>query len=552
MKTAPHGQHAGAHRPAAMGQKGMVCSGHYLASLAGMRILLQGGNAVDAAIATAAALGMVEPHMSGPGGDGYLMTYRPGTSDEPGGIFCADGTGKAPSGAHRELFLDQGIPFKGIRSVSVPGLVAGWCMAHGRFGSLPLSQVFRPAGELATEGFPVGAKLAAALEVEAQAGSPLFEREDSRRIYAPEGRPLRSGEVLRNPGYAATLEAIAREGSDGFYRGPVARAILSLCEQGGGHFQEDDLTGHRAYWTDPISTSYRGDTVYEFPPPSSGHVLLQELNLVERFDLRQTGWNTAATIHLMVEAKKLAFADRERYVADPDSTEIPLSGMLSKRYAAERAMLIDPARASAATGAGEPGSPEETTCFCVADQWGNAVCQLQSIQSSFGSGLVAGETGILLNNRMTYWHLDAGHPNALRPGKRVRHTMNPVMVFDGPDLRLVLGTPGADSQVQTNLQVLSHILDFGLDPQEAVEAPRWRHTQDGMESEFPHRCEDRLLMEDRFPTAVRGALADLGHAVQVLGAWEAMGSEQVIQRDARTRALLGGSDPRRDGLALAW
>jgi gamma-glutamyltranspeptidase / glutathione hydrolase len=552
MTSFPHGHSAGSHRPAAMGRKGMVCSGHYLASLAGMRALLAGGNAVDAALATAAALGLVEPHMSGPGGDGYLMVHWKGAGGEREGVTCIDGTGRAPSLAARELFLDEGIPYKGIRSVSVPGLVAGWCLAHERFGSLPLEQVFAPAVELAQDGFPVSPKLAAALAAEAEGESPLFRHPPSAAVFAPEGRPLRAGETLRNPGYALTLAGIARGGAPAFYEGEPARALLQLSESMGGCFTPADLAAHRAYATEPIRTDYRGYTVYEFPPPSSGHVLLQELNLVERFDLRALGWNSAPAIHLMVEAKKLAFADREHYVADPERLRIPLKGLLSKAYAAERAAAIDPQRAAPPPPAGAAEKHEDTTCFCTADRWGNAVCQLQSIQSAFGSGLIAGETGVLLNNRMTYWHLEPDHPNALAPGKRVRHTMNPVMVFAGADRILVCGTPGADTQVQTNLQVLTHLLDFGLDPQEAVEAPRWRHVGDNTESEFPHRSPERLLLEERFDPETRAALAALGHPVETIGAWAAMGSEQVIQQDARAGIILGGSDPRRDGCALAW
>jgi gamma-glutamyltranspeptidase/glutathione hydrolase len=530
----------------------MVCSSHYLASMAGMRTLLAGGNAVDAAIATAATLGVVEPHMSGPGGDGYLMIYWRGMEAAvPPGVHCVNATGAAPTGAHREHYLPGGIPGKGIRSASVPGLVAGWCLAHARFGGLPLAAVFAPAEELAAEGFPVSPRVAQALAVEQAAGSPLFEHSPSAAIFAPAGRPLRSGEILRNPGYAATLARIAQEGPAGFYAGPAGQSLLGLSQAAGGYFSPADLASHPAFWVDPITTDYRGRTVYEFPPNSSGHVLLQELNLVERFDLPAMGWNSPDTIHLMVEAKKLAFADRERYLGDPDRVTVPLRGLLSKEYAAERAAAIDLHRAMPPPAAGTPERHADTTCFCTADRWGNAVCQLQSIQSAWGSGLVLGESGVLLNNRMTYWHLEEGHPDALEPGKRVRHTMNPVMVLEGDALLLALGTPGADTQVQTNLQVLTHLLDFGLDPQEAVEAARWRHLQDGTESEFPHTCEERLLLESRFPAALRHELARRGHVVETIGAWAAAGSEQVVER-AVNGVWRGGADPRRESSALAF
>ncbi len=548
----PHGRTAPAFRPAPYGRNGMVCSGHHLASLAGLRTLLAGGNAVDAAIATAAALGLVEPHMSGPGGDGYLMIGWRGSERDPPGVYCVNATGRAPSGARREIFLDGGIPFKGIRSVSVPGLVSGWCLTHDRFGTLPLAQVFSPAREIAAEGFAISPKLADALAGDALAGSPLFSHAPSAAIFAPAGRPLREGEALANPGYARTLDGIARDGADAFYRGDTARALQALSDAQGGCFAPQDMTSHAAFWAGPISTTYRGCTVYEFPPNSSGHVLLQELNVVERFDLRSMGRNSAVSIHLMVEAKKLAFADRERYLADPEFVAVPIGGLLSKEYAAARAALIDPDRAMAMPSPGVPERHGDTTCFVVADRWGNVVCQLQSLQSGFGSGLVAGDTGVLLNNRMTYWHLEADHPDVLQPGKRVRHTMNPVLVYDGPEWILALGTPGADTQVQTNLQLVTHLLDFGLDAQESVEAERWRHTGDRTESEFPHRCADRLLLESRFIDSARTGLEERGHAVEVIGPWAAAGSAQVIRRYPAAANLEGGSDPRRDGAALAW
>lgn len=545
--TGPHGIRAPAHRPAVLGTRGMVCSSHYLASLAGIRILQEGGNAVDAAIAVAAALALVEPHMSGPGGDGYLMIHRGDTGE----VRCVNGTGAAPSGATRERYV-PGIPHKGIRSASVPGLVSAWLLAHQEDGLLPLAQVFAPACELAEAGFAVTPRLAAALQAEAALGSPLFTHPPSAAVFAPGGAPLAAGEICRNPDYAATLRALAREGGSAFYRGRFAAGLLELSAAGDGCFAPRDLESQGAFRQEPITVTYRGHEVLEYPPNSSGHVLLEELNLIERFDLPSMGLLSPESIHVMIEAKKLAFADRERYLADPDWVDVPLAWLLSKEYAAERSRLIDPARAAIDAAAGAPEAREETTCFCVADRWRNAVCVLQSLQSAFGSGLVVEGTGVLLNNRMTYWHLDEGHPDVLAPGKRVRHTMNPYMVRKDGRLVLVGGTPGADTQVQTNMQVISHVLDFGLSVQEAVEAPRWRHTQDGTESEWPHTCADALLLEGRFPEPTRRALADRGHRIEVIGDWAASGSQQMIAIEPETGVMAGGSDPRRDGMALAW
>jgi gamma-glutamyltranspeptidase len=379
--------------------------------------------------------------------------------------------------------------------------------------------------------------------------------------------PMRAGQWLIQKDLARSLQLIASEGEDGFYRGVIARALDAASRTYAGLIGADDLAGYRAIWQEPIATDYRGYTVLEAPPNSSGHVLLQMINLLEGFDLPALPPNGAEAIHLMVEAKKLAFADREAYLADPDVVDVPIEGLLDRAYARERAATIDPQRAAAVVAAGNPwphagrsptpprkSSPsrDETTCFVVADRWGNAVCQLQSIQTSFGSGLVVPGTGILLNNRMTYWHLDVDHVDCLAPGKRVRHTMNPVMVQRGGDLILLCGTPGADTQVQTNLQVLTHVLDHGFTVVEAVEAPRWRHLQDGTESTVPHTCADELRLEGRYPEDVLADLARRGHPVARLGDWEATGSEMMIQLDPATGAKFGAADPRRDGYAIGW
>ena len=597
MLDSPHGVNFEAHRPVVMGRNGMVCSGHPLASQAGIATLQKGGNAVDAAIATAAALNVVEPLMSGIGGDGYIMVYW----KEPDRLEICNGTGAAPYAATRERYLPQGIPMKGILAVSVPGLLDSWLSAHQKHGALSLAEVLSPAIDLAANGFPVSHVLARAIASD----SLLCQFPTSRAIFTREGRPLRPGEVLYQKDLSRTFQAIVNGGRDAFYLGEVARAIVKFNQEQGGLLTMQDLADCRSRWEEAISTTYRGYTVYEAPPNSSGHVLLQELNLVEHYDLKAMGCNTAASIHLMVEAKKLAFVDREAYVADPDFVDVPTQALVSKAYAAERASLIQLDRAAALVGPGDPwryqnlgsnrqptrsaatagGNEEDTTCLAVVDRWGNAVCQLQSIQSAWGSSLIAGDTGVLLNNRMTYWHLDARHVDCLEPGKRVRHTMNPVMVFresglpviphnqgappavprlkggtagepvssgGARQLALVCGTPGADTQVQTNLQVLTHVLDFGMTVSEAVEAPRWRNTQSPTESALPHVCDDLLYLESRFSDEVRAGLKARGHELKVLGPWEGPGSEIMIQVGQDTGVLAGAADPRRDGYAIGW
>ncbi len=561
MDGSPHGVDFTAHRPVVYGRNGMVCAGHPLAAQAGISVLQRGGNAADAALAVAAALNVVEPHMSGMGGDGFMLVY----SRESGRVDVINATGPAPLQATRSAYLPGGIPAKGIRSVSVPGLVDGWLRLHQRYGRLKLTEAFAPAIDLAANGFPISHKLAQSIAAQ----PALREYAPSAAIFAPAGQPLRAGELLLQRDLARSLRLVATDGREAFYAGPLAAAILACSERYGGLLAKAEFADYAAPEIEPISTRYRDWTVYEAPPNSSGHVLLQELNLIEPFDLTALGCNTAASIQLMVEAKKLAFADRERYLADPDWLAIPVQGLLSKEYARDRARLIDLDRALSEATAGDPwpyqggpaGQPsrrrssrqeEDTTCFVVVDGEGNAVCQLQSIQAAFGSALVAEGTGILLNNRMTYWHLEADHVDCLEPGKRVRHTMNPVMVFRDSHLVLVCGTPGADTQVQTNLQVLTHVLEFGMTVAEAVEAPRWRHLQTPTESEIPHTCTDALNLEARFPGDVVDGLRERGQPVQTIGPWAAVGSEVMIQVDPATGGLAGGADPRRDAYAIGY
>ena len=398
MSATPHGIRYAAHRPVVMGRNGMVCAGHPLAAQAGIGILQRGGNAFDAAIATAAALGVVEPLMSGIGGDGFIMTYH-AAADR---LRVCNGTGAAPYAATLERYAG-GIPMKGILSVSVPGLLNAWLDVHRKYGQLPLSETLAPAIALAEDGFPVTHYLAAAIAGDAL----LCQFPTSRAIFTRNGSgdPLRAGDILRQSNLARTLGIIAEQGRDAFYRGDIAAAIVRFSDEQGGLLTMTDLADCSARWQEPIATDYRDYTVYEAPPNSSGHILLQELNIIRQHDLKAAGFGSPETIHLMVEAKKMAFADREAYVADPDYVDVPLTGMLSAEYALERAAEIDPQWAMAQAAAGDPwryqpgsrpavgagaglrgpsSETEDTTCFVVADRNGNAVCQLQSIQSGWG------------------------------------------------------------------------------------------------------------------------------------------------------------------------
>ncbi|MEE2881721.1 MAG: gamma-glutamyltransferase, partial [Chloroflexota bacterium] len=545
MPASPHGIQFTSHRPVVMGKNGMVCSGHPLASQAGISILQKGGNAVDAAIATAAALNVVEPMMSGIGGDGFIMVYWKADNK----ISISNGTGAAPYAATRDRFLPIGIPTKGVLSMSVPGLVHSWIDTHEKFGSLPLIDLFQCAIDLAENGFPVTHYLSNTIGQD----NLLCEFPSSAAIFTKNGKPLQPGDIIYQKDLAETLKLLAKEGREGFYTGDIARSIVDFVQSEGGLLTMKDMADCSARWQDPISTTYRGHTVYEAPPNSSGHILLQELNIIENFDISHLGYDTADAIHVMVEAKKLAFSDREAYVADPDYIDVPIEGLLSKDYASERAKVINMASTNDVVMEGNPwayqsGEPsegirtgavveeEDTTCFVIADKNGNAVCQLQSLQSSWGSSIVAPGTGILLNNRMTYWHLDEDHIDCLVPGKRVRHTMNPVMVFNGDSvnrdprggLKYVLGTPGADTQVQANMQIISDLVDFGMTISEAVEAPRWKNNHSPTESNIPHICENELLMEGRFAEETIQILKDKGHNVRVLDQWDGVTGREMI------------------------
>lgn len=572
----PHGERGQAYRPVRMGTKGAVVANHPLAAQAGLQTLIRGGNAVDAAVTVGFALGPAEPQGSSIGGDGFVMVHM----RDRNLIRIANGTGAAPLAASPARFGNE-IPHASITAASVPGIVDALLSAHEKYGTLPLETCLEPAIELAEDGVPVSHFQS----ISASKYKTLMTAPTSAAIFAPDGRPLAPGEIRRNPDLGRTYRMIASQGRDAFYEGEIAREIVKFSEANGGFLSLDDFKRHRLRWDDPISTTYRTRTVYEAPPNSTGHVLLQELNLFELVNPASTGYLSAESLHMMVEAKRLAFADREAYIADPEFVDMPIEGLLSKEYAANRFALIDPERTMQEPRPGnawdfqdrqpdgtkryfrhdshtEPKQPipsggNETTHFCIVDRWGNSVGELQSIQTMFGSCLIAGSTGILMNNRMTYWHLHENHINHLRPGQRVRHTMNPVMVFsapveDGGDLELVCGTPGGDTQVQTNLQVVTSVFDYNLNVAEAVEGPRWTHYQANTDSTFPHAERNELVVEDRTPSASIEELRSRGHHVSLVGPFEGNGSAGAIQVNRESKSLMAASDPRRDGESAVW
>jgi gamma-glutamyltranspeptidase/glutathione hydrolase len=526
------------HRPLIMGRRGAVATNHPVATQAGLDVLRNGGNAVDATIAVSLTLGVVEPHMSGLGGDGFWQVWDAAKASGT----CINGTGAAPAAATPAAY-PSGIPVHGPLSTSVPGLVAGLALLHRRFGTLPWATLFGHAIEAARDGF---AATHAWRHFAGEQRSRLAG--ESRHLFLDGDAPAPLGALVVQPALAATLEEIARDGAEGFYRGRLAQRLAAGSRATGGLVAPEDLAACTAEEQPPIAIPFRGFEIRQTPPNSTGFTMLQMLRILDRCDLTGIGWASPELIHLMVEAKKRAFLDREAWGADPRGLDIPLERLLSAEHAAGHARQIRPDRAAALPVREMAGG--DTTYFCVVDAAGNAVSAIQSLNSAFGSGVIAGDTGILLNNRMAYWHLHAGHPNHLVPGRRVRHTMNAPMILKDGALWGVLGTPGADNQVQVNAQVLVAMTMFGLDPQQALEAPRWSSSQPGQAANYPHGGDAVLTLEEGLAEAAP-VLEALGHQVKLVPPLEGPCSVEAI-RVLENGVRMAGSDPRRDGWAGAY
>jgi gamma-glutamyltranspeptidase len=536
-------------RPVVIGRRGAVASNHPLATEAGAAILLRGGNAADAYVAAASTLAVVEPHMSGLGGEGFALVY----SAASGEAVVVNASGRAPLAATPERYRD-GIPAHGPLTTITPGLVDGWCDVQRRFGSLPLPALLESAIYHAREGFGATRTLGRYTrdQAAALAADPI-----AAGIFLPGGEPPALGATIRQPALARTLELLAAGGRDAFYEGETARVLTAWVREHGGLLDLEDLRACRSEIQSPLRTTYRGLEVLEAPPNSSGCVLLQELNVAEQLDLRALAaagdlpCHSPDLIHTLVEIKKLCFLDRERIGDASADMAATVEQLLSKAYAAELAGQVDPCRAIPRP-VGAAASGADTTYLAVVDGQGNAISGIQSLNDVFGAAVVAGETGILLNNRMRYWHLEAGHANQLQPGRRVRHTMNPPMVLRDGRPYVVFGTPGGDAQVQVNLQVLTALVDFGFDPQQAVEMPRWQSMQPGTQANWPHALPDELVVEDRFSPATLADLARRGHDLAVVGPLDGPCSVNVIRYEPEGAYWQAGSDPRRDGYAIAF
>ena len=546
--TYPGAPSAWQHRSVVCAANGVVASASPLASLVGVEVLKSGGNAIDAAVAVAGVLDVVLPMMCGLGGDVFMVAYLAGE----GRLVALNGSGVCAYEATRDYYVERGyakMPLEGVHSVAVPGAVDAYLTALERWGTMSLGELWQPAVAYAEQGFVVPEIVAKWM---AEAAPALAKYPTSARVYLPGGRPPRAGEVFVQRDLAESLRLVQKQGRDVFYRGELARAIVSFCREQGGLFGEREFAEHETTVYSPISTSYRGYEVYETAPPSQGLIVLEELNIIEGYDLAAMGLQSAEQIHIMAEAKKLAFGDRLRYAVDPRFAKTPLRGLLSKQYAARLRAKIDPQRAMEAQTAGEPEEFDgDTTYFAVVDKNGNCVSFIQSLSIAFGCQVVAGDTGILLNNRAGRgFSLEAGHRNVIEPGKKTMHTLNAYLVCRDGKPWLVGGTPGGDQQPQWNMQVISAVIDHGLNVQQAAELPRW-HSFPGTDPDSADNALE-LRLEDRIPATVRESLAAKGHRVRTLGEWGAMSGVQLIAIDHESGARYGGSDPRVDGCALGY
>lgn len=535
-------------RPLVYGKRGMVCSNSPLAAAAGLRVLQGGGNAFDAALAVAAVETVTLVPLCGLGGDSFILLHEAAT----GRITGVNGSGVAGSGATADFYRSQGhqtMPLTGPHAASVPGEVAAWDEVHRRFCSMPFAALLEPAIGYAEEGFPISPGIGQDF-----AGSvgKLAQFPSTVSVMLRDGQPPNGGDVLVNKDLAASLRRVAQGGPEEFYRGGLAQDMVAALHSAGGPFTEKDFAAHQAEVYAPVATTYRGHTIYQTRPPSQGFLLLEMLNLVEGFDLPALGWGTPQAIHTMVETKKIAYADRNRLAGDPRFVDWPLDELISKDYAIRRRGEIDPAKAALDTVPPLPVPADgDTTYFCVADGAGNAVSWVHSLSNPFGSGFIADGTGILFNNRAGRgFSLVPGHPNMIEPGKRTMHTLNCYLTVKDGLPAIIGGTPGGDFQPQCNLQVLTNLLDFGLDPQQAVEAPRWWSYPGTDPSTLDTAMEVRVEpgMADE---TVRG-LESLGHRVARRQPGVYDGKVQLIVYDHQRGVLMGASDPRGDGQAAAW
>ena len=538
-----------------MTTKGMVTSPNYLATQAGVEVLRAGGNAVDAAIAAAATLAVVYPQMCTLGGDNFWLIYNAGTGE----LRALNASGRSGEKADIAFYASKGlskIPARGFLAANtVPGVVSGWDAAY-RYAresmghALPWARVLQSAVAYARDGFPVSPSLAYWEKINVNPADQEFrnlQRFDgfAKTYLKPGGQPYACGEVMKLPELAATLETLAKDGADAFYHGSIADRIVAYLQANGGVLTREDFAKHTADWVEPIHVQYRGLTAYNFPPNTQGMASLEILNILNNFDVKKLGEGSPDYYHLLVEATKQAFADRDRYLTDPTFAKIPLDFLLSPEHGKEQAARIDLKTAAREV---KPLDPKGDTIWLgVVDEQGNAVSLIQSIYHDFGSGIVAGDTGVLLQNRGSFFSLDPKHVNSLQPRKRTFHTLNPAMLLKDGKPYLVYGTMGGEGQPQTQAAIVTRVVDFGLYPQDAINAPRWLHGRTWGAS------SNDLKLESRVGDAVAEELKKRGHPVKVVDAYtDTMGHAGAILIDPQTLVRYGATDPRGDGLAAGF
>ena len=540
--------YASQNRPDVRGQIGAVSAGHPLAAQAGLRVLQDGGNATDAIIAMAGVLAVVRPHMNGIGGDAFGIFYN----GETGEVTALNASGRSGALATPEFFavaeLDR-IPSIGPLSVSVPGAVAGWIDAHDRYGSMNFAELLSTGIDYARNGFAVSSRLAQDFE---EQGQNLNDA--GRDLYLPNSNPPKVGSLLRNPQLANSLEIVADQGKEGFYNGSIAQKLSAFITEQGGYLRQGDFASHTSTWVTPLRGDYLNHEFVVMPPNTQGVTQLALFEMAKSHDLASMTQNSADYLHTLVELKKLAFADRDRWVADPNSANVPVDQLLDADYLKNRAQLIN---MSVAAESAEPGFGDEihaepngnrsdagdTVFITAVDQWGNAVSWIQSNFAGFGSGLLDEATGILLHNRGALFTLETGHPNQVAPDKRPYHTLSPTMaLYPSGEFAFTLGTPGGDSQTQTILQITHNMLVFGMTPQQAIEAPRFR-SLGGL----------RLAIEDRVSEEALLDLRQRGHLLNLVEGWTAtFGGAHMIHHDPETGVLTAAADPRREAYAIAY
>jgi gamma-glutamyltranspeptidase/glutathione hydrolase len=531
-----------------MARQGMVATSHPLASAAGLQALRAGGTAVDAAIAANAVLGLAEPTGAGIGGDLFAIVWDP-ASRRLHGLNASGRSPRALELGHFRRNKLTAVPAYGPLSVSVPGAVDGWFELHARFGRTPMPELLAPAVAHAREGFPVTEIIAGywAHDVERFGADAEFAR-----VFTLDGRAPIAGEIFRNPRLAETYAMIGSNGREAFYRGIVAERIEAQMASSGGFLAREDLASHVSDWTAPIATNYRGFDVWELPPNGQGIAVLQMLNLLEAYELVQLGWGSAEHLHLLVEVKKLAFEDRARHYADPSFASVPVEALISKDYAAERRALIDAARAAQAPGAGDPlaFAGGDTVYLATADAAGMMVSLIQSNYRGMGSGVMVPDSGFMLHNRGEMFALDPEHPNCYAPGKRPFHTIIPGFVTREGRPLMAFGVMGAAMQPQGHVQVLSNIIDFGMNLQTAGDAPRVRHEGSSEPTGTTMRDGGHVLLESQFAEASAAGLRSRGHRVS--RARDGFGGYQAVLFDEREGAYHGASESRKDGCAMGY